>query len=417
MRILVRCLLLLVSLLLLGVIGILLLSLEAEPLVRSQLQVNAAEVQRARAVLSRNDPRRDPREGLRAARLSAGELELLVNQLGQSVRPMAVRLQLRAGSAGLEASLRLPLPWPGPWLNLRAELLEAPGWPLVSRLRLGHLLVPDWLSERLLRRVLQQLMEQSGSAVPVEMLHQISFAPDSLLVVYEWRKDSLDRLLGVWAKPAEQARFKLYQQGLVAATQGFAPGSRVSLAALMPALFELAAQRSAHGEDAMQENRAALLTLALHASGQHWGKLIPAARGWPRATPLTVTLAGRDDFSQHFLISAVLAIEGGGPMSKAIGVYKELADARGGSGFSFNDIAADQAGTRLGLMAMERATQLQQQLRQPLPESHYMPVVADLPEFLSEAEFQRRYGGVGGAGYVAMLAQIESRIAALPLFR
>jgi len=66
---------------------------------------------------------------------------------------------------------------------------------------------------------------------------------------------------------------------------------------------------------------------------------------------------------------------------------------------------------------MERASQLQQQLRRPLPESHYMPAVADLPEFLSEAEFQRRYGGVGGAGYQAMLAQIETRIAALPLFR
>ncbi|MEJ6001370.1 hypothetical protein [Paucibacter soli] len=417
MRMLVRSLLLLLSLLLIGVISLVLLALQAEPLVSNPLQVNAAEVQRARAVLSRNDPRSDPQEGLRVARLSAGELELLVNQLAQSVRPMAVRLRLRTGGAGLEASLRLPLLWPGPWLNLRAELLEAPGWPLVSRLRLGRLPLPDWLSERLLRGLMQQLMEQTGSAVPAEMLHQISFAPDRLLVVYEWRKDSLDRLLGVWAKPAEQARFKLYQQRLVAATQAFAPGSAVSLAALLPPLFELAAQRSAQGEDPQQENRAAVLTLALHASGQHWSKLIPAARGWPRATPLTVTLAGRDDFSQHFLISAALAIEGGGPMSKAIGVYKELADARGGSGFSFNDIAADQAGTRLGLLAMEHASQLQQRLRRPLPESHYMPAVADLPEFLSEAEFQRRYGGVGGAGYLALLAQIEARIAALELFR
>lgn len=417
MRVLVRSVLLLFVLLAVALTALVILGLQTEPLVRSQLQVNAAEVQRARAVWQRNDPRQDPREGLRVARLTPGELELLINQLGQSLRPMAARLSTRAGSAELEASVRLPVPWPGPWLNVRAELVEAPGWPLVSQLRVGHVPVPDWLSERLLRRLVQSLLEQSPNGLPLEMLHQISFAPSGVLVVYEWRKDSLDRLLGVWAKPAEQTRFKLYQQRLVAVTKAFAPGSAVSLSALLPPMFELAAERTSQGEDAVQENRAALLTLALHASGQQWGKLIPAARSWPRATPLVVTLAGRDDFPQHFLISACLAIEGGGPLSKAIGVYKELADARGGSGFSFNDIAADQAGTRLGLMAVQQGAKLQARLRQPVPERYVMPNAADLPEFLSEAQFLSRYGGVGGPGYQAMLADIEARVAALALYQ
>jgi len=46
-----------------------------------------------------------------------------------------------------------------------------------------------------------------------------------------------------------------------------------------------------------------------------------------------------------------------------------------------------------------------------------MPDVLDLPEFMPEAEFKRRYGGIGGAGYNRMMTTIEARVAARPLFR
>ena len=39
-------------------------------------------------------------------------------------------------------------------------------------------------------------------------------------------------------------------------------------------------------------------------------------------------------------------------LSDVIGLYKEIEDSRGGSGFSFNDIAADRAGTRFGEKAV-----------------------------------------------------------------
>ena len=46
-----------------------------------------------------------------------------------------------------------------------------------------------------------------------------------------------------------------------------------------------------------------------------------------------------------------------------------------------------------------------------------MPDVAGLPEFLPEAEFKRRYGGIGGTGYNKMMATIEGRVASRPLLR
>jgi hypothetical protein len=46
-----------------------------------------------------------------------------------------------------------------------------------------------------------------------------------------------------------------------------------------------------------------------------------------------------------------------------------------------------------------------------------MPRFDDLPEFLPEAEFKRRYGGVGAPPYNELLAEIDRRVAALPVLR
>jgi hypothetical protein len=131
-----------------------------------------------------------------------------------------------------------------------------------------------------------------------------------------------------------------------------------------------------------------------------------------------VTLLGREDFTLHFLISAVIAAEAGTPLADAVGLWKELADARrGGSGFSFDDIAADRAGTRLGEVAVRDAERLQARLAAGVVESDLMPPVADLPEFLPEAEFIARFGGIGAPAYQRMIEDIDARIAALALLR
>ena len=107
-------------------------------------------------------------------------------------------------------------------------------------------------------------------------------------------------------------------------------------------------------------------------------------------------------------------------MADAIGLYKEVDDSRGGSGFSFNDIAADRACTRFGELAAgspESALKLQRRVGEGVRESDLMPAVKDLPEFMSEAEFKSRFGGIGAPQYKRMMEDIERRIAALALYR
>jgi hypothetical protein len=185
-------------------------------------------------------------------------------------------------------------------------------------------------------------------------------------------------------------------------------------------MFALARERTAPQAApaaALAENRAAILTLALLANNRGWASFMPAARDWTPIRPLRVTLFNREDFAMHFLVSAVLAIEGGGPLADAIGVDKELADARSGSGFSFNDIASDRAGTRFGLLVAKDPLRLQTALAQGLKERDFMPELADLPEYLREEDFIARYGGVGAPAYRQMMAEIEARLNATPLLR
>ena len=190
----------------------------------------------------------------------------------------------------------------------------------------------------------------------------------------------------------------------------------VPLSRILSALFTLARERSGSG-DAAQENRAAIVTLAFYVNGRGLGAIIPAAKTWRIPAPRKVLLSGRDDFPKHFLISGAIAAAAGSPLSDAIGLYKEVADSRGGSGFSFNDIAADRAGTRFGELAVRSPRALQDAMARVADERTYMPDVADLPEFMSEAEFKQRYGGIGAPRYNEMMAEIERRIAALAIVK
>jgi hypothetical protein len=244
-----------------------------------------------------------------------------------------------------------------------------------------------------------------------------------LRVVFAWNDQLPAQLQAALVPPAEQERLLAYQTRLAelaepAHTPNTPGASRgVPLGSLVQAVLALAAERSAKAP-AADENRAALVALAFYVNGKGLGAILPAAKNWPLPRARQVTLAGRGDTAQHFSISAALAATAGSPLADAVGVYKELDDANGGSGFSFNDLAADRAGTRLGALAVATdQTRLRQRLAIGLKDTDLLPKVADLPEFMQAAEFTQRFGGVDGARYKKMQADIEARIGALGLYR
>ncbi|MDO9238672.1 MAG: hypothetical protein Q7U30_01550 [Methylicorpusculum sp.] len=186
----------------------------------------------------------------------------------------------------------------------------------------------------------------------------------------------------------------------------------------MQPLFSEAKERSQNGE-AVKENRAVILVLAFYANQKNLSKLISQSKTWSRPNWRSVKLQNREDLTKHYLVSALLAAYAGTPLADAVGLYKEIEDSKGGSGFSFIDIAADRAGTLMGELAVagEQQARQVQSLLATGAESDIMPKTSDLPEFISEAEFMRRYGGTQGKAYQQMMNEIERRILALPVNR
>jgi hypothetical protein len=50
-------------------------------------------------------------------------------------------------------------------------------------------------------------------------------------------------------------------------------------------------------------------------------------------------------------------------------------------------------------------------------EADMMPSIAGLADNMAEAEFLRRFGGVGSKAYNDVVAEIDKRVAALAIFR
>jgi len=286
-------------------------------------------------------------------------------------------------------------------------------------LQVGRLPVPVWLADSLLENAVQRLNTREDYRIASDTIKKVSVADGRLTVTYDWQGDLPDRIKAVMLPREDQERLKAYQDRLAGIGSQLPGGASASLADLLTPLFKLAAERGATG-DPVAENRAAIVVVTFFVNGKGLGAIVPAARDWPRPPPRKILLAGREDFPQHFTISAAIAANAGAPLSDAIGLYKEVDDSRGGSGFSFNDIAADRAGTRFGQLAAgnrESAMKLQRQVGAGVRDADILPSVSDLPEFMPEAEFKRRYGGIGAPAYKRTMDDIERRIAALPLYR
>jgi hypothetical protein len=397
--------------------SVLYLAIDLEPTVRRAAEITPSNIERAKQVLDQNDPRKLRTGSRRSITFNQQDLDVAANYLAHFYANGGARLILNNRKAELAASLRPPQIPVIFYFNVTAKLTGWSPLPRLDELRVGRLVIPGLIADWLMTQTMVQLLGKEAVDAAVQTIKQVDLKQGQLNVVYEWSSNLPETLRRAAFTVDDQERLRTYQERLTLISN--APKDKnVSLAELLVALFELAEVRSRQGNP-VAENRAVILVLALYANGKPLGTILPAAKDWPRPTKQTVTLDGRDDLSKHFIVSAAIAAKAGAPLSDAVGVYKEIEDSRGGSGFSFNDIAADRAGTRLGEYAANPALaqKVQRQLSAGVGEKDIMPKTADLPEFMPEKEFLRRYGGVDAPPYKKMMAEIERRVAALPLYR
>lgn len=393
------------------------LAFDRRPAVARDAEFTPDQIERAKRILASNDPRRLKTGAVRTVAVTAADVDVALNYLAHRYAEGSAEARFEPRRLHVRASVRASALPSNPYLNVDVHLVEGSPLPAIERCRVGQLPLPAWLAEAVLFRLAATVASGDDLAMLRRAVRKVEFAEGGARLTYQWH-DELGEAVRAALVPAEaRERLRVYQQALADAARAL-PKGRVSLAALLTPVFALAAE-GGRASDPVAENRAAILVLTFYVDGRSLAQIVPDARSWPRAPRRAVTLNGRDDLTKHFMISAALAANTGGPFADAVGLYKEVADSRGGSGFSFNDIAADRAGSRLGEVAEghESARRLQARLGVPLTERVLMPETSDLPEFMPEPEFNRRFGGIGAPAYARMMADIETRIAALPLYR
>lgn len=392
----------------------LMLALEAAPRVPPRADVTVADVDRAVAIVRRQHPGRAAPGQPRWLALTERDADLLVGHAAR--RWLGGDAQVRQAADRLTVRASAPAP-AGRWWNVELELRPTAGRPEVARLRVGRLPLPAALLAPAARAIAARQGVSADALDALEWIERVAWAPGRVFVVYRLDPEAMRQWRSALVAPVERERLQAYAARVAAASRAV-DGHAVSLAALLPPVLALAAERSAGGGDPVAENRAALLVLTLYANQRPWRTIVPEADRWPQPRPLVVTLQQRHDFALHFLVSALIAAQAGTPLADAVGLWKEVDDARrGGSGFSFADLAADRAGTRFGELAVAEPRRLQARVAAGVAERDFMPEARDLPEGLPEAEFAARFGGVGGSGYARLLAEIDGRVDRLPMFR
>ncbi|MGM0488570.1 MAG: hypothetical protein ACQESR_17665 [Planctomycetota bacterium] len=182
--------------------------------------------------------------------------------------------------------------------------------------------------------------------------------------------------------------------------------------------------RAQPGRGAAEANRAAILALGIalghvnleRAVGDCW---VDDARFHVYRLPRHSTLRGRPDWARHFWVSAAMTLIMGNHVSDAAGLLKEELDSlEGGSGFSFGDLMADQAGTEFARLATkdDRSARAIQAwiLDETHDLNHLMPPAQDLPEGLSETELKQQLGGVNGKPYQNLIEKMDDRLQRAP---
>jgi len=329
-----------------------------------------------------------------------------------------IAAELTPGLATLTATLTLPNNLFGRYLNVTAEVSEAPGGVQIQSLQLGSLPLPGALADWTARRFHHWLRRDATYAAMAEAFSQVSFDENQATLDYRWQPQLLTQLerksVELLIAPEDQARMLAYAEQLQVLLKQYPHGSTVPLPRIVAPLFAYGLQS---GGDARVENRAALTALAAYLGGVSLPKLLQGdSRSIYRAPQVLLSLHGRRDFAEHFTISAALSINGGSRLANAIGLFKEEEDAGKGSGFSFTDLAANRAGVRLGERATgDAAVQVQQRLAAAQSDADLLPDFRDLPEFMPQAEFDRRFGPVGSARYQQVIDRIDARLVAHPL--
>ena len=404
--------LLLVTLSLLAVL--IFLTIEEEPHIVRPIALTPEHIERAKNIINTHRHQANSRLLSRVNILST-DLDIAVNYLANHFGKGRAQVNFTERQARIHLSFPLPTDWLDGYINFAVTVVQTNDLPQIRSIQIGNLPLPDFITSALISKGMQWLQNNPEYRKGLDAIKFIYISKYEVSVLYRWEGDlsQIKQNIAMLSKQ-ELAQLLRYQRLLAQYTRRNNTRT-VALSELLPPLMQLAAKHSVNG-DAKSENQAAILTTTLHVLSVPIKSLVPEAINWPYPLRQVVTIDKRNDLAKHFMLSAAITIYSDTVLSDVIGLYKEFEDSRSGSGFSFNDIAADRAGTRFGERAITNqstARALQKLVSTGLSDADLIPPWSDLPESMPEDEFKKRFGGIDAPAYQQMLKEIDTRVDAL----
>ncbi|MCR9085558.1 MAG: hypothetical protein NXH97_02305 [Rhodobacteraceae bacterium] len=405
-------------------------SLQPDPILPSSATLTPRQAVQSKALIKRA---RDVADGTDpAGRIEATEAELnaLIATAARVVKPLLGATEIDESGLRVRVAAQIPgVPQLG-WVNIDAKAAPSQNGLEVTSLRLGRmtlptrttvslatgaldLATPDDLGSLLLTSItaldtrdgIAVLTLNAGGAGDASLLSQVK-----------------SQLRGAAGRPTTAEVKAHFAAMSAAARDGALPRDGSAAPWIAFAMERVAEAGHVSAEEKQFDTRAALIALAAHCGdGAAIGLIVGNLQDEPGFKPCDDTdLAGRKDLRKHFTLSAGLQSISGSAMSFGMGEVKELLDtgSEGGSGFSFDDIAADRAGIRyaetFNAVSPEDLGPLVAQIS---GEADIMPSINGLPSQLSESAFLEQYGEAGSPAYNRQIAEIDQRIDALTLYR
>ncbi len=385
------------------------------PAITNTWYLTSQDIQRAKEIVGTTRLRR---RGVKKLVLNENDLNIAASYILKPFVNAYSRINLEPDKINFSFSIKLPKNILGNYLNINFSLYKQQGFPQIRNLSFGRLAIADEFAGLILENIIKHSQLNQYFILLGKHLKGITIKPNQIIITYFMTPASYIEAQNFLLEHAEENNiYAVYQRKLNEILRAHNRRTRLSLADLLKPLFQLASQRSTL-ETAIAENRAIIYIVSAYVNSREVFKFLSYDR---RRRPIIyrVYLYGRTDLAQHFMALAAITSSGSTYLAHLLGLEKEIFDSKGGSGFSFVDLAADRAGMYFGKMATsspENALHFQKAMAEIKDYRAFMPEARDLPERMNADEFRIRFQSVYSPAYQEVLKKIDARIKASPLY-
>ena len=409
---------------------LLLLVLQQGPALAPNPPLDQAQISEIQQLLIDHDPRQLLASEFQEVRLTETELNALTTYIKNSNAILAsVNIRTALVDNGADVAMSIPVNVFGVvrWFNITLHLLQDDDTLRIDSVDTGSLTLPSPLLAPLGQALAARLaVDENYQLVAAffQSLHFQSITEERVVILLDWQEDNLQQLESqarqVFVSAREADRLLVIHDRLAGHLSELPQGiNTVRLNDLLRPLFLNASINSAGGADAVAENRAIFIVLTAYMTDLDLDQLIGTEVAITEPRKVRVVIESREDLARHVVSSAAIAASAGATMVQVLTVYKEVSDSRFGTGFSFTDIAANQAGTMLGILASRSeadARRFQEVILDTLTDADYLPPLGTY-DGMTEEEFIEQYGSRESDAYLQRLEAITDSIAARPFFR